>query len=71
METLAVLFILVAWPVGMGLLMAFMGRGLGGSKHGPAHASEPRPDHDDSVAALKREQARMKARVERVDVAGR
>ena len=48
-----------------------MGRGLGAAKRTAARASVPRTDHVASVAALKREQARVKALMERLDAAGR
>ncbi len=55
---------LLACPVGMGLMMVFMGRGMrmgGGSK-------KQETEHDESaLATMKAEQARLAARIEELE----
>lgn len=57
MESLFLLAVL-ACPVGMGLMMWFMFKGMKGGKHG---------DEPTSLAALKREQARLTEKIEALE----
>lgn len=60
MEGLLTTLVLLACPVGMGLMMLFMGRGMLGSK-------KDEPGSRPSLAQLKSEQARLHAEVERLE----
>lgn len=63
MEHLLPLLALLACPIGMGLMMLFMGRGMASSK-----AKDPRrPPEARSLAELKREQARLRDQIEGVE----
>jgi len=53
----------LACPIGMGLMMLFMGRGMfGGSKRQPAGR-----DSVGDLASLKTEAARLEARIEEIE----
>ena len=55
----------LACPIGMGLMMLFMGRGtFGGSKR-----RESAPDTSGDLASLKSEAARLDARIEEIEAA--
>jgi len=54
----------LACPVGMGLMMFFMGRGMGGMKHKNDRQSE---DRDSSLAEMKAEQARLAEKIETLE----
>ena len=55
----------LACPIGMGLMMLFMGRGMfGGSKRRQAA-----PDASGDLASLKAEASRLDARIEEIEAA--
>jgi len=65
MENILLTLAVLACPVGMGVMMLFMGKGMLGSKK-----KEPQADRPPSLADLKGEQARVDeaiARLERDD----
>jgi len=70
METLLPLLALLACPVGMGLMMLFMGSGMSSKNE------EPRGPDAPSLAQIKAEQARLHEQIEHLEgrerhVAGR
>lgn len=64
MEQLLVPLALLACPVGMGLMMFLMGRGMRGGKKAQ-ETSSARVGGD--LASLKAEQARLSARIEEIE----
>lgn len=65
MENVLLLLVLLACPVGMGLMMLFMGKGMFGSKEEPQRRDEP------SLLELKNEQARLHEQIDRLEDRGR
>ncbi len=65
----ALLLLLLACPVGMGLMMLFMGRNMrmGGGRHRPVDRAEP---DTRSLADLKAEQARIAERIDVLEKSG-
>ena len=59
------LLAVLACPVGMGLMMVFMGRGMRGGK---SHHDMPQRDADgNSLAEMKAEQARLAQKIETLE----
>ncbi|MHB8643471.1 MAG: DUF2933 domain-containing protein [Gaiellaceae bacterium] len=59
-----VLLAVLACPIGMGLMMFFMGRGM---NMGPKRTSNDADTPDSSLAELKAEQARLAEKIEALD----
>lgn len=66
MESALVTLALLACPVGMGLMMWFMGKGMMRKDgEGDASGTAPTPAQPRSVEQLREEQARLAAEIER------
>jgi hypothetical protein len=57
----------LACPIGMGLMMWFMAKGMGGMGGEKKDAQSPEQPEETSLAELKAEQARLGAEIERLE----
>ncbi len=71
MENLPFILLALACPVGMGLMMLFMGKGMmgmgRGDKHGPEATSTPSADPEKQLALLHAQRQLLDAQIASMD----